>query len=162
GATLTHQFGNASLPETVRLALATICCYCQGAAAPITIGDVITRAQQLLLQEGRSHRTQAIRKSPDDIEAFAQRITQGADGNDLKGIATSTIDAFHHIRNEMNASIASHNVLAEELDILWWAFGGYSSYLKKPYSECNASVAALISGRELADRTTSQLGTLSA
>lgn len=50
----------------------------------------------------------------------------------------------------------------EEVNILWWHIGGWSRILDKPFSDFNASTAAVLAGIDLSDLSNSPLGHLAA
>jgi hypothetical protein len=58
----------------------------------------------------------------------------------------------------LEAVISEFHELREELEILWWNVGGYSTQLNMPFSEIPTKLVPLLSGIELAGLTRSTAG----
>ncbi len=165
GAVLAHQFSEAGSSAVLSPALAAVCCYCQGAVSDVVIPDVVARAKRVLLTHSRKYRTLVVRKDTtkdDEAARLVQKITQTAEANDVKATAAAVADALRQLSGAVRTGAISHNALAEEMNMLWWVFGEYSSLLDRSYRDCDASIATLISAKELADLTISPTGSLSA
>lgn len=54
--------------------------------------------------------------------------------------------------------VADLRELREELEMLWWNVGGYSTHLKQPFGELPKALVPLLSGIELAGLTRSAVG----
>jgi hypothetical protein len=75
-------------------------------------------------------------------------VAEAVNGPDIPKLARSITDALKSLERKFN-----HHLMVdrEELDILWWVFGGHSTSLHKPFATldiCERSVAA---GSDLAE-----------
>lgn len=69
--------------------------------------------------------------------------------------ASVRINAETKARQDLETRVA---VQAEETNIIWWLFGGWSRDLTRPWSQIKLSAASILAGKELSDLTEFRLG----
>jgi GTPase-associated system helical domain len=93
-----------------------------------------------------------------DANTKLQKGIEGAGGGPD---AAKSLELFRHVIEETNAVAAAvgplieHVVkLDEEVNMLWWYFGGWSRALERPFRELAPPLAAAMAGLDLATLTT--------
>jgi hypothetical protein len=71
----------------------------------------------------------------------------------LNGLSQSLLKVAQATDAALDALDKADRVQAEEANVLWWLYAGFSRDLQKPISDLAAEVSCLVSGKELADLT---------
>ncbi|WP_061209306.1 GTPase-associated system all-helical protein GASH [Leptospira borgpetersenii] len=90
---------------------------------------------------------------PKFVESLKLLNSESAEANRVLGVQVSGI---------LQLLITEGIFLKEEINILWWHIGGYSSILENPYSELSINLGIPLAGLELADLSQSLTGPVSA
>lgn len=86
------------------------------------------------LEEGQAAQTQNLNSAREAVEKATKAVA---------GVTSRALPAITH----------RFDVLEEELDVLWWAFGGFSELAAKPLKSVPEQAAGCVAGIELATHT---------
>lgn len=92
-----------------------------------------------------------------NVPALGEHVVRG-----LKSLESALGKLATRTRDAQNQLLKLQRRHEEELDILWWVFGGYSRDLDKPIAELTTPGVCIILGKELADLTRFVPGPLAA
>jgi hypothetical protein len=144
-----------------------------GLRKPLVRGDLVSVAERRLTQLAIDARTQpAVEvgniKNPTKSKTAAEAAALESSGDWAK-----TAELFSKISDEGYAAVkaladqvssvvrplAQRNAdLREEVDMLWWLFGGWSNCFDLPFSEFNPGSVAVLAGIDLSDLSRTLIG----
>lgn len=89
-----------------------------------------------------------------DREVKFEEIEESLDElKELTDDIPSIKKGIQSVANDIHAVIQANRALAEESDILWWVFSGYSAMMKTAFKSLNPSQSIVIAAKELAKKT---------
>lgn len=113
---------------------------------PIAVEEKLENLRQELLGQAQHLLTSSSIQSRQRRKIVTPQITRPTENT-----ATAIIDSFEALYQEAIESLVTNAVLdREEIDILWWVLGGWSSICSKSLDGMNVSQKAIVSGLEIA------------
>jgi hypothetical protein len=177
GAVLVHLLGSRRTSLAQIGALGVIAGGFAGRREQTGVEDLVERSRVLLsrrssdlrtLERETSHRFMRL-----DDDQLAQSIIAQGDTGSTQALSNATAETFRSVieaMNDLRTGLArmlrdvrqSQRFLAEETNVLWWVFGGWSRDLESRFSDMDLGVVALAAGRELASFAAEPSGPLAA
>lgn len=69
----------------------------------------------------------------------------------INNVIVEVLKRVESISKEFLNLQVTNEILSEEINVLWWVFGEYSNYLKKPFKDISIHSASFLSGLELSE-----------
>ena len=162
GAAVVHLITEMPAAFGDMLSLGVVSANCQGLRGDLLVPDVLRIARDHL--GGRSLRR---RPSPGYPGVGTMpKISPGATGDVADEAIQKLAESIRSLHEGVSKAGEWLSVVLElqqeEVDILWWLFGGASRDLGTPFAELDSPAACLIAGKELADLVTVMPGPLAA
>lgn len=175
GAVVEYEIENGTEHSAI-LALTVVATACGSLREPVLNDHLIQVAQSALTSAQGAHaakpKDRTYQKQPqtltDAIAAIANGNTQyfqhsvptvTAAFNALGAYAESSAQAAARSDNQMLAYVRG---LEQEMRTYWWVAGGFSEDAAKPFRLLPMALAALLAGKELANKHTSETGLFAA
>lgn len=139
--------------------VATLACLCAASTLPAPLPDLKSLARDAMRRRSidvRNRQAPIVSKS---TESFSQALKELEDAVNAPAPADvrKPLEIVHRGLTQVKGNVTRlHNLIKlqqEELDILWWHVGGYSYNLQLRFEEMSPLLRALVSARELAEKT---------
>lgn len=155
GAIINEYIMSSNLENKIVLALALITALFESKAENIINKDIIENAQKFL-----DEKSIELRKINDESEIINTQFEPDIEGIDAQTVPQKLVDITEEISKviiDINQKLKLLNkksqILAEESNIHWWIFHGFSNELKIPLKEIDTIRAPIIIANELFNLT---------
>ncbi len=166
GATIAHLIEQGPPGFGDMLSLAVVCGECQGLRGKVPIYDLLQIALDRLLSRSGSRPTSTsypnIRMHDADWDPRISEMTNAFQLDSILELEEPVTAGFEQLVSSLNSLYEATSkatdwlsevlqVQQEEVNILWWLFGGFSRDLDRSFAELELRAACLVAGKELAD-----------
>ncbi len=173
GTVLAFFLEKKNPPVSDLVALALVCCHCQGLRSSPPITDMLTLSKVHLKKravEARQRDLQSIKGlSEINVSNQIEQIKGTVPLNDIVELGNLMVGTIQDLGTTISSQLqtAGNNIQImhqclllqqEETNILWWLFSEYSQNLDSRYKDIELPFASLLAAKELDDLTSTLPG----